>query len=409
MATVELISTGAELLSGRTLNRHGHVLGAMLKTMGLRLVRDTTVPDDREMIEEAIAGAIKRSALVIVTGGLGPTDDDISRDAAAAVLGRPLIHSAEAFEEVNSRYGEAKPEGLKFRMKQAEQVEGAEMLLNPVGTAPGQCIPYEGGHLFLVPGPPNEFLAVMQQHIMPWLARHAELPVRPQEQVFMLSGVGETEVQRKLSESGLPKQVDVAYCAAPGRVELTLQSHDVPALVALGNIVRQKLGPHIFAEERKALEDAVGALMVAKKKTVSVAESCTGGLIGGRLTMVPGSSSWFVGGVISYTNEVKERELGVKAETLAAVGAVSRETATEMAEGARSKFDTDVAIAVTGIAGPDGGSADKPVGLVYVALADREKSWVREMNLSGDRMLIRERTIGRALDLLRQWLDGMLV
>ena len=404
--SAELISTGAELLNGRTLNRHGQVLGSMLRSFGITLEQDTTVVDQVERIAEAVAGAVRRVPYVFVTGGLGPTEDDLTREAVAMALGATLVESEDAVRHQAGVYDRNGREYTGSRRRQAQVIDGAKVYMNPVGIAPGQGIEVQPGRwVFILPGPPREFLAIMEHHVLPHLAQQVGDAARPPESLFLFTGVGESDLHEYVGQHGLVESgVDIGWCAAPGRVELRLQSNDEEALDRSAGAVRQHLAAFIFSEERVGLEDVIVSLLRARGQEMAVAESCTGGLLGGRITEVPGSSAIFAGGVQSYANRIKEAALGVPPEMLASVGAVSEEVAVAMAEGAKERFSVDWTLSVTGVAGPDGGTPEKPVGTVWIGLAGPGGSSARKYTFSGNRPMIRERAIQAALERLRRQL-----
>lgn len=410
-SAVELVATGSELLNGRTLNRHAKVLGEHLRRIGLSLERETTVPDDMEVIESAVAEALNRVDVVVVTGGLGPTSDDVTRDAVARLLKRRVVMDEPSLTAVRERYQrlgrEIKPPGEK----QALIVEGAVALSNAVGMAPGERIDAGEKTLFVLPGPPGEFLSVLEEHVLPWLREKFAGSARRDERIFMTCGIGESDIAARIEAAGMPLPgVEIAYCAAPGRTEVRLarRGDDRSALDESASRVRDLLGDAVYAEERLELEAVVGRLLGQKRATLATAESCTGGLLGYRITSVAGSSQYYLGGVIAYSNDVKVSELGVKNRAIEQFGAVSEEVARQMAVGVRGMLGSDYGLSITGVAGPAGGSPEKPVGLVYIGLADESRVWVREFRLGGDRQRVRETASRMALDVLRRCLTGCL-
>ena len=289
---VELVSTGSELLNGRTVNRHANVLGDRLKPLGLPLVRDTTVPDDVNLIEDAIRFALQRVDIVVVTGGLGPTCDDVTRDAIARMLGRKIVMDALSLAALQARFQKMGRKVTPQGELQAQVVEGAAALSNSVGAAPGERLDLGDKVLFVLPGPPDEFHAVLTEHVLPWLRQNAGPLCLPVEQIFMVCGLGESDIMRRLEEIGFaPKGIEVAYCAAPGRIELRLTSPegDRGLVESASRDVRRVLGDHAFAEERLTMEEVVGRLLTEQKVRLATAESCTGGLVGHRITNVSGS------------------------------------------------------------------------------------------------------------------------
>jgi len=438
---VELVSTGSELLSGRTVNTHAQALAERLRPLGLRLLRDTTVPDDAAQIREAAAAALGRADLVFVSGGLGATSDDVTRDALGRLLGRPLVMCQPALAALRRRYAALGRPVTAVARRQALILAGSTGLLNPVGLAPGMMIelpaapvtaarapraqprsrrrgrnappaavPAERPRLlFVLPGPPREFLGVLEARILPLLRPLAAAVAPALEKVFMTCGLGESEIAERLEAVGLPAPgVDVGYCARPGETEVWLAAAaaDAARLETLAAAVRRALGAAVFAEERLGLEAVVGRRLAALGKTLAVAESCTGGLLGHRLTQVAGSSAYFLGGVIAYANASKIRDLGVPAGRLARHGAVSAEAARAMAAGVRARFGADYGLAVTGIAGPAGGTPGKPVGTVWLAVADAAGVATQHRCFPGAREVIKHWSSQLALDLLRRRLAG---
>ena len=408
---VELITTGTELLIGRTVNRHAFVLGDRLRSLGLNLVRDTTVGDNASAIRDAIQSALGRVDVVFVTGGLGPTSDDITRDVLADLLGRKIVSDSAALDAMMARYrmlGRAVTEQAK---RQALVLEGACVLPNSVGMAPGERIDLNGQVLFLLPGPPHEFSAILEAHVLPWIReRLGGAPVA--EKIFLLCGIGESDIATRIENAGgVPAGVEIAYCAAPGRIEVrfTSLSGDVSAVEKAANLARPLMGDFVFSEGRAEMEEIVGELLRRQKATLATAESCTGGLIGHRITWVSGSSDYYLGGVVAYSNESKIRDLGVSADALSRWGAVSADVAKQMAVGVRDRFKADYGLSITGIAGPTGGSPEKPVGLVYVAVADPTNVWVRRFCFTSTRSMIKTWSSQMALDLLRRCLHGLLM
>lgn len=408
---VELVSTGSELLSGRTLNRHAQTLGERVRALGLSLVRDTTVRDDIPAIREAVQSALSRVDVVFMSGGLGPTSDDVTREALAELLGRKIVLDQVSLDVMQRRYDRIGRRMTEQSKRQALIVEGGEALSNSVGLAPGERLEFGGKVLFVLPGPPDEFHAVLEDHIVPWLKQRYASVAPAAEKIFLTCGIAEAEVARRFEEAGLaPAGIEIGYCAAPGRVEVRLTSAhgDEKAVEAAGAEARKLIGEFVFAEDRRLMEEVVGQLLRDQGATVAVAESCSGGLLGHRLTALSGSSEYFVGGVVAYSNDVKVQQLGVKPETLKAFGAVSEETAREMAVGVRERFGVDFGVSVTGIAGPTGGSVEKPVGTVFVGVADRSHAWARRFLFPGNRVRIKEWSTQMALDLLRRRLANLL-
>jgi nicotinamide-nucleotide amidase len=402
----ELVSTGAELLSGRSVNTHARLLGERLRAVGIELVRDTTVPDGLAVIRDAVAAALQRVELVFVSGGLGPTVDDLTRDALAELLGCGIVTDAAALAEMTERMERAGRVMNAARRRQALVVEGAEVLLNRVGAAPGQRLTTaDGKTVFLLPGPPNEFRYILGEYIEPWLRREQAGAGALRERLLLTQGIGESDIVQRFELAGFPPDgVMTAYCAGAGRVEVRLEPAGPEVADAVLDAAAEEaarlLVPYVYARERVALEDVIGRLLAERGQTLATAESCTGGMIGARLTAVPGSSVYYWGGVVAYADAVKAALLGVDEAVLRQEGAVSEPVAAQMADGVRQRLGADYGVSVTGIAGPGGGSAEKPVGLVYVGVADAAGVQVERFVYPGDRESIREATSRAALALL---------
>ena len=405
----ELVSTGSELLSGRTLNSHARSLGRSLSSLGIELLRDTTIPDDIETISDEISAALERVPLVFVTGGLGPTADDLTRDALARLLGRSLLPDADALERIRRFCEDRNRVFNRHRAAQADIVEGAIPLSNRIGAAPGELIELDGGKaLFVLPGPPSEFEAVLEDHVIPWLRERA-VPSGYRERIYLVCGLGEADIVERFEARRFPPPgIDSAYCAAFGRVEVRLSSSsgNESLLETCDRQIRDLLGEDIFADRRVSMEEVVGGILREQGSTLAVAESCTGGMLGSRLTSVAGSSEYFSGGIIAYSNQVKIDQLGIEAGVLKEDGAVSASVAEAMASGVRDRFQSDYGIGITGIAGPGGGSENKPVGLVYIGLADGEEVQTARFKFGQGRARVRRAATQMALDMLRRKLKA---
>jgi nicotinamide-nucleotide amidase len=407
---VELVSTGNELLSGRTVNLHAQTIGARLGELGIPLARDTTVGDNPRDIEDALRGALSRADVVVVTGGLGPTMDDLTRDAVASVTGRGIVMDEGSLERIRFRYTKTGRAMNPSVARHALVLEGAEVLSNSVGLAPGERIAWEGKTIFLLPGPPRELKAVLEEHVLPWIRVHVPVPSRPYVRTFQVCGIGESDLMTRLEKKGfVAGEVFMETCAQPGRVEVRLKTATGlrDAVDRATAVLREAAGDYLFAEGTATMAEVVADLLRARSATLATAESCTGGMIGARLTDLAGASAWYVGGVVAYSNDSKVRDLSVNAAVLERWGAVSGEAARQMAEGIRRRFAAAYGLAVTGIAGPTGGSAEKPVGLVYAAVSDERGQVDREFRFGGDRASIREWSSALALDLLRRRLLGL--
>ena len=395
---IELINTGSELLLGFTVNTHVNYLARKLGERGLRFCRQTSVSDDRAEMRAVVAEAMARSEVIIITGGLGPTSDDFTRDVVAELCGRKLLRDETVAAAITERFrkrGIHKPQSVDV---QSMVPEGATVLPNPNGTAPGLCLEHQDRQLFLLPGPPRELKPMVENHVLPRLPGRPALDCR----VFKVAGLGESQVEEKVapvlaSLTGL----ELGYCARMGEVEVRIIS-DKPTNDEAERRIRAELRESIFGMGDDRLEDIVIKLLTAAGQTVATAESCTGGQIAHRLTNVSGSSAAFLGGWVTYSNQAKQRDLGVPGDLLAEHGAVSEPVACAMAEGARQRSGATFALSATGIAGPTGGTPEKPVGLVYVALATPTRTVCLKQQWLLDRETFKFFVAQTALDLLRR-------
>ena len=407
---VEVINTGTELLLGNVLNTHLKFFAEALFPLGLRIGRQVTVPDG-EVIREALVEASARAEIVLITGGLGPTTDDVTREIVAEWLGLELVHDEKIMRAIEARFARrAMPMSPRNR-RQAQRPREATVLWNHHGTAPGLYFPpvAMGGrmslHIFLLPGPPRELKPMFNESVLPIL--QALLPSRPAFALrsYRIAGMGESGVEELVGEPLLALGLEVGYCARPGEVDLRLIGGP-EVLARAEEIVVGKLGGHIVSRDGEELEKVVVDLLTARGETLAIAESCTGGFVANRVTNVPGASAVFMQGFVTYANDAKTRALGVDAALIREHGAVSAEVAAAMAEGARAAAGVDHALATTGIAGPGGGSEAKPVGTVFIALATKLGPTVVERHrYQHERETFKNLTAQTALDLLRRRLE----
>ncbi len=373
---VEVLNTGTELLLGSVVNTHAAWLGRQLFPLGLRLTRQTTVPDGAA-IRDALLEAFPRCDVLLVTGGLGPTTDDITRELVAELLARPLHADAEVLRAIEERCARRRFPFQERMRRQTMVPAGATVLPNAHGTAPGLYLPpvstpsERTPHLFLLPGPPRELQPMFEASVIPVLRELTGSLAAVACRVFRCVGIGESLVESRIGErlSARPG-LEVGYCARPNEVDLRLIG-PVALLDEIEPEVRAELAEFIVSDDGASLEAVVVNRLLALGRSVATAESCTGGLLAHRLTNVPGASGVFAAGWVTYANEVKTAQLGVPAEFFADHGAVSEPVVRAMAEGARERAGADFALATTGIAGPGGGSPEKPVGTVWLALAER--------------------------------------
>jgi nicotinamide-nucleotide amidase len=406
--TAEIIAIGSELLAPDRTDTNSLWLTEHLNRLGIEVKLKTIVGDDDARLEETIKDAVRRSKVVIATGGLGPTEDDITRKITARALGRRLLLDELVLEEIRQRFqsfGVSMPER---NSRQAMVIEDAEVLPNPNGTAPGMFIDHQGTAIVLLPGPPREMHPMFENHVAERLAgRAGNLCVI--RRTLRVAGMGESAVDEKIAPvytqydnpvtTILFNQSEIEIrLTARGRTEK--EANDL--LDRLSGQIEERLGNAVFSFAGETMEEVVGLKLALGGYTLAVAESCTGGLLAQRITDVPGSSKYFIGGLVAYSNDVKMKALGVEPMLLLEHGAVSAPVAEAMAEGVRSRAETDFGLAITGIAGPGGGTEEKPVGTVFIALASEVKTQHRKLHLPGDRHLIRWRASQAALDLLRR-------
>ncbi|HEV8370056.1 MAG TPA: competence/damage-inducible protein A [Pyrinomonadaceae bacterium] len=406
--TAEIIAIGSELLAPDRSDTNSLWLTEKLNRLGIEVKLKTIVGDDDARLEEAIRDATRRSKVVITTGGLGPTEDDITRKITARALGRRLLLDENVLAEIKQRFqgfGVAMPER---NSRQAMVIEDAEVLPNPNGTAPGMFMDHAGTAIVLLPGPPREMQPMFENHVASRLEGRAG-NIRVVRRMLRVAGLGESAVDEKIAPVYTQydnPQTTILFNQSEIEVHLTARGRtEVEANALLDRVVLQieeRLGNSIFAFAGEKMEEVVGLKLAVGGYTLSVAESCTGGLLAQRLTEVPGSSKYFIEGVVTYANEAKTRVLGVEPILLLEHGAVSAPVAEAMAEGIRSRAETDFGLSITGVAGPSGGTEEKPVGTVFIALASEVGTEHRKLKLPGDRQLIRWRASQAALDLLRR-------
>lgn len=410
---IEVVNTGSELLLGQVVNTHVAWLGRQLFSLGLRIARQATVPDG-PAVRVALLEAMGRSDVVFVTGGLGPTTDDVTREVLAELLGLGLYEDAGVRHAIEARLA-ARGIVLRERMlRQAMVPEGATVLPNANGTAPGLYVPAREDsaaatpHFFLLPGPPRELHPMFTEHVLPVLRGLAGGESQLECRTFRVVGIGESEVEARIGLAlEAEGRLEVGYCARPNEVDFRLVGSPAD-LDAVEERVRAAVGDFLVTSEGGDLEEILVGMLRRAGKTLTVAESCTGGFLAHRVTNVPGASEVFRAGAVTYSDASKTQMLGVPTEMLAAHGAVSEPVARAMAEGALSAFGADFALSLTGIAGPTGATASKPVGLVYIALASADApTVVRECGFASDRLTFKQLATQAALDMLRRSLTGL--
>jgi nicotinamide-nucleotide amidase len=404
----EIIAVGSELLTAKRIDTNSLFLTEQLNGIGVEVVTKCVVGDDRDRLADAVRRAAARAAIVILSGGLGPTEDDVTRDAVARALGRQLVFHPEISRGLEERFARAGRVMAEANQRQAFIIEGAEILPNDRGTAPGQWIDEGAGSIVLLPGPPHELQAIFTRECLPRLERRV-----PKQAIHTLvlrvAGMPESDLDQLIAPVYKKYENPVTtILAAAGDIQIHLRARcatgaEAEALAAeVAGPIRLLLGDRISSSNGDPLEVVVGELLRGRGATLAVAESCTGGLLAERITTVPGSSQYFLGGFVTYTSRMKSEWLGVGEETLKKFGAVSRETAEAMAVGARQRTGSTYALSITGVAGPDAGGEKAPVGTVYIGLAGPAGCEVKHRVFLGDRERVRVFAAQMALDMLRR-------
>lgn len=406
---LEIVTIGDELLCGLTVDSNSAALGRAVETAGWRVVRRSTVGDDAAAIADAVGSALARTGAVICTGGLGPTRDDVTKTAVARAFGRPLRFDEALWSELASRWSRMGGRIPESNRSQAQVPEGAEVFPNPRGTAPGLALEDDDGRFcVLLPGVPSEMRGILEASLLPWLARRGGR-VRAHRRLLRTTGIAESAIADRVADhlDRVPN-LAIAYLPDPTGVDLRLtvwseaEAEARRVLDEAEAALRSLLDPHVFAVGERELAEVVGEMLRARRWRLAVAESCTGGLLGERITAIPGASDYFWGGALAYDDEAKVRLLGVPRETIEAHGAVSREAAAAMAAGVRARAGVEVGAAITGVAGPAGGTAEKPVGTVWLAVSTATAERAVHRLLPGDRAQVRLRAAHAALDLVRR-------
>ncbi|MEO8069874.1 MAG: competence/damage-inducible protein A [Acidobacteriota bacterium] len=408
------MAVGSELLTPYRIDSNSLYLTRRLNEFGIVVRAKSVVGDNRADLATHLRLMLARAPLVITTGGLGPTADDLTREVVAEVLGRPLEEDPQILDGIRARFDRRGVPMPSINRKQAQVPGGAIVLPNAHGTAPGLYFEDGGRVVVLLPGPPRELQPMFEAHVAARLA--ARMRGRTvHRRVLKMTGRSESQVEEvaepiysRLQNGPLP--IDTTILASPGQIELHLSAGGRDAVAIDGALaaavasLESALNPFVFSTDGRSLEEVVGDLLRVRKWMLAAAESCTGGLLLGRLTDVPGSSAWVTGGVVAYADDVKVRELGVAADVIAAYGVVSEPTAIAMAEGVRARLGTDVGVSITGIAGPGGGSPEKPVGTVAVAVAvaGLPSTLARTFHFPGDRETVRRHSTSAALEMVRR-------
>lgn len=411
--SAEILAVGSELLTPFRTDTNSLWLTGRLNEAGIEVLGKSVVADRPGALRDAIALALSRADIVVTSGGLGPTDDDLTREAIAAVAGVTMAESSSLVETIAARFARRNMVMPDINRRQAMVPEGATPLDNPNGTAPGLWVPVGGKVIVALPGPPRELQPMWDDHVAARVReRSGGLMLR--RRVLKIAGRGESHVDEVAAPvyqtfRTWEPPIETSILASPGRVELHLSAQGTDAaeldeVLARGvRALEDAIGAPVFSTDGRELEVVVGGMLQERGLTLAAAESCTGGLLLGRLTQVPGSSAWVVGGVVAYDNRVKVEALGVSQALLDSRGAVSEPVALAMAEGVRSRLGADMGVGITGIAGPSGGSELKPVGTVVVAVCSAgHEPHVRTLRLPGDRAMVRRLSVQTALDMVRR-------
>jgi len=403
----EIIAVGSELLTPDRIDTNSLFLTEELNKLGIEVLRKTIVGDHRELLAEAFRDALNRVPVVISSGGLGPTEDDLTRETVAELLGRRLQRNDDVVRAIESRFRSFKRDMPVVNLRQAMVPEGAEVLENPRGTAPGLWLEDKGRSIALLPGPPRELKPLFLEQVLPRLQRRVS-GVRMFHRELRVTGLGESHVEERIRPIYTRyKDVSTTILSVPGEIQIHLRiwtEHAAHADATLDEIVRSfelALGDRIFAHSGLSLEEVVAQLLTENRATIAAAESCTGGLLAERLTRIPGSSTYFLGAAVCYSNELKTAWADVPTEMIATKGAVSSEVAIALAEGIRHRVGSTFGVGITGVAGPGGGGEEKPVGTVHLALASPTGVKERLVHLPGDRDGIRFYASQLALDMVR--------
>lgn len=405
----ELIFVGTELLLGQIVNTNAVYLGENLANLGVDLYYSSVVGDNLDRIKDAIKHALSRSDLIIITGGLGPTFDDITREGIAEALGRELVFDPNVMAQIEEHFKRTKFHMLPMHRRQAYVISsGCQVIPNLIGSAPGLIVEADGKWIIAMPGVPREMKKMCEDRVFPWIAEKVGNVVI-KSKVIKVAGMGESTVANEINDivESLSNPT-IAFLCSPGEVtvRITAKASNTDEAYQMINDVAQKvkdkLGDNVFGEDNQIIEQVVGKMLVDNHKTVALAESCTGGLVSDRITDISGSSDYFLGGVIAYSNQLKIDLLAVSKDDIDRYGAVSATVAEQMASGVRKLAKSDYGIGITGIAGPTGATSEKPVGLVYIGLSSKDKVYSKEFRFVGDRTGIKRWASQSALDMLRR-------
>jgi nicotinamide-nucleotide amidase len=405
----EILAVGTELLMGQISNTNAQYISSKLPEAGIGVYYHDVVGDNPDRLKQSLSLALSRSDVIILTGGLGPTQDDLTKETVASLIQRKLVLDQKSLDIIEEFFKKYSRNMTKNNIKQAYLPEGCIIVRNKNGTAPGCIIEYKGKTIVMLPGPPSEMKPMFDETVMPYFLAKSE--ARLESRFLRVFGIGESSVEDTLMDL-IRNQTNptIAPYAKDGEVVLRITAMydencmDKDIIETVENEIRRRLGDAVYSNDDSSMDEVAAKLLLNSKMTLSLAESCTGGMVAARLTEFPGISEVFDRSIVTYSNNAKEEELGVSHDTLETFGAVSEQTAREMAEGIRQVSGTDIGISVTGIAGPGGGTEEKPVGLVYVAIAHKDGCYVKKLNLWGSRSRIRNMACLHLFDMLRRHL-----
>ncbi len=410
----EIISIGNELLNGSTVNTNASYIARRLHESGVMVTSEHSLRDRAEEIKGALAPALDRSEVVIVTGGLGPTHDDITKNVMAEFFNSELVYNEDVFRNIQQRFEKRGITMPAVNRGQAMVPQSAELIANPLGTAPGLLFRPENRLVFVLPGVPREMESIMEESVIPFLRKKCP-ECRVQVDFFRTTGIAESVIYERIRKN-MPafSSYEIAFLPKVTGVDLRIirlgdDIKDKEKFDKFKNILYTHIGDHLYSVDNRELEAVLGNMLTSRGLTIAVAESVTGGLVQDRLTNVSGSSGYFMGGIVAYSNEAKIGFLKVQAATLEAVGAVSEEVAREMARGVQEAFGTDMGLATTGIAGPTGGTATKPVGLMYAAVAYHSRVEARKFMFGENREVNKQRSAQAAMEMARRFLISLAI
>lgn len=411
---VEIINTGTELLLGQIINSNAPYLAKKLNELGFSVLFQTTVGDNRERMSQALRTALSRADIIITSGGLGPTQGDITKEVTAQVVNRPLYLHEPSAARIKCFFDERHMEMTNNNLRQAMMPQGAIIVDNDCGTAPGAILEIENKTIIHLPGPPHELKRMFKHSIIPYLKERFGFQGTIVSRVLHTYGLGESALEEKIKAFILAQDnPTIALLARNGEIIIrltakgTTESEACQLIARLEKQIRDQIEEYIFGVDAETMEEVAGRMLATRKLTLSLAESCTGGLVTSRITDVAGSSDYLIGSIVCYSNKVKLENVGVPEDLLAQYGAVSQETAVSMATNIRMKFATDIGVGITGIAGPGGATSEKPVGLVFIAISGPAGTQCHQYNFTGERVYIKHRVAQTTLNILRQYILGL--